>query len=426
LARRGNANASDTLVRLSRRFITGLHVLLALAVASVTIRRMITPEGVVDTDFTVFRTAWWLILHGQGRDLYDASAQTRAQHLLMGDRTFEGGLMAFLNPPHAALAGLPFGWIAEHAGPGVALAAWTSVNILLLLRLDHLVRRLLGAQHGEMRWTMTIALLAFYPVLYTVAVGQFSLLLAVGALELFRALADKRPRAAAVWLMVLSIKPQLLPPLLLLLVLRRYWRTLGWAAVLAAGAAAICAAALGISIWFDYLRNLHALEGFFAKGTPAYMMNLRGALTRLLGPGASPPAIYLAAIGAWIAAMAALAFVLVRRGVAGEPDLRIDFALTLAVALFFNPHLFPQDAVIWVVALTLYISGLRAQGRPWTAFSAFALSWPICFAVSRILDARDDGAADLRLTPLVVAIVIALVWMTWTALRKPLPALSSA
>src|SRR6478672_1995687 len=135
----------DMLVRLGRRFITGLHVLLALVVANSTVGRMIMPEGVIDTDFTVFRTAWWLILHGQGHDLYDVSAQTTAQHLLMGERTFEGGLMAFLNPPHAALAGLPFGWIADRAGPGVALAAWTSLNILLLLRLDHLVRSRLDA-----------------------------------------------------------------------------------------------------------------------------------------------------------------------------------------------------------------------------------------------------------------------------------------
>jgi hypothetical protein len=413
------------LVRLARRSITGLHVVLALVVANGTLRRLITADGAIDTDFTVFRTAWWLILHGQGHDLYDAAAQTRAQHLLMGDRTFEGGLMAFLNPPHAALAGLPFGWIADHLGPSAALTVWTSVNILLLLRLDHLVRNQLGAQKGEMRWTVTVALLAFYPVLYTIGVGQFSLLLAVAAFELFRALEDQRPRAAAVWLMVLSIKPQLLPPLLLLLVVRRHWRTLGWTAALAVVVAAISTGALGISIWLDYLRNLHTLEGFFARGTPAYMMNLRGILTRLAGPGAPATGIYLAAIGAWMVAMAALAFVLVRRGVAGDPDLRADFAATLAVALFFNPHLFPQDAVIWIVALTLYISRLRAEGRQATAFSAFVLSWPICFAMSGALDARDGGA-DLRLTPLLIAVVIALIWITSTALRKPVATVSPA
>jgi hypothetical protein len=335
----------------------------------------------------------------------------------MGGQEFIGGLMAFLNPPHAALAGVPLGWVADHAGAGVAFAIWIGVNVALLLRLDFLIRSLLGARGGERRWMVTFALLAYYPVFYTIGIGQLSLLLAVSVFELFRALEDQRPLIAAVWLIVLSIKPQLLPPLLLLLAWRRNWRALGWAAVFGVGVASICAAALGASIWLDYLRNIRALEQFFAAGTPAYMMNLRGALTRLLGPQTSPAVIYRVAIDAWLAAMVALALVFVRRGVSG--DLRTEFALALAVSLFFNPHLFPQDTVIWIVALGLYIAGLRAGGRSWTLFSVFALSWPICFVVSRALD-LSTGPERLYMTPALLAMVVALGTMTWTALARDL------
>jgi Glycosyltransferase family 87 len=206
---------------------------------------------------------------------------------------------------------------------------------------------------------------------------------------------------------------------LLLLVLREDWRTIGWAAVLAIGVVVICAATLGTSIWFDYVRNLHALEAFFAVGTPAYMMNLRGALTRLLGPSVSPDNIYLAAIGAWIAAMLALAFILIGRGRASNADLPTGFALSLAVSLFFNPHLFPQDAVIWVVALTLYIYCLRARGGQWVLFSAFVLSWPILFTVSRVLDASANATPNFSLTPVVAVLLVAGVSMIWTALHEP-------
>jgi Glycosyltransferase family 87 len=260
---------------------------------------------------------------------------------------------------------------------------------------------------------VTFALLAYYPVFYTIGIGQLSLLLAVSAFELFRALEGRRPLTAAVWLIVLSIKPQLLPPLVLLLALRRHWRTLGWAAALGVGVAAICAALLGASIWLDYLRNVRALEQFFAAGTPAYMMNLRGALTRVLGQQVSPAGVYLVAMAAWMAAMVALALVLIRRGAAGGSDLRTEFGLTLAVALFFNPHLFPQDAVIWIVALSLHIAGLRARRQSPTLFSAFALSWPIWFAVSRALD-LSAGPQRLSLTPAMVVMGVALVWMAWT------------
>jgi hypothetical protein len=404
----------DRLVRLLRRFSIGIHVLLAAGLAVGTIRRMLAPAGIIDTDFTVFHSAWWLILHGQGRSLYDASAQRAAQQLLMGGREFIGGLMAFLNPPHAALAGVPLGWVADHAGAAVAFATWTGVNVVLLLRLDFLIRRLCGARRGELRWVVTLALLAFYPVFYTIGIGQLSLLLAVSVVEVVRALEGQRSLTAAVWLIVLSLKPQLLPPLLLLLALRGYWRTLAWAAILGVGVAAICAAFLGASIWLDYLRNVRALEQFFAAGTPAYMMNLRGALTRVLGQQVSPAAVYQVAVGAWIAAMLALALVLIRR--AGDSrDMPTEFALALAVALFFNPHLFPQDAVIWAVALTLFIAGQRARGRSWMPFSAFALSWPMWFAVTRALD-LSTGPQQLYLTPAIVVMLVALVWMAWQTL----------
>jgi hypothetical protein len=404
----------DRLVRLLRRFSIGMNVLLAAGLAVGTVRRMLAPAGVIDSDFTVFHSAWWLILHGRGRFLYDASAQRAAQQMLMGGQAFVGGLMAFLNPPHAALAGVPLGWVAEHQGAGAAFAIWTGVNVVLLLRLDFLIRSLLDARRGEGRWTVTFALLAYYPVFYTIGIGQLSLLLAVSAFELCRALEGQRPLTAAVWLIVLSIKPQLLPPLLLLLALRGHWRTLGWAAALGVGVAAICAALLGSSIWLDYLRNVRGLEQFFAAGTPAYMMNLRGALTRVLGHRVSPAGVYLAAMAAWIAVMAALALVLIRRGAAGGSDLRTEFGLALAVSLFFNPHLFPQDAVIWVVALSLHIAGLRARRQSPTLFSAFALSWPIWFAVSRALDL--SAGPRLSLTPALVVMGMALLWMAWTAI----------
>jgi glycosyl transferase family 87 len=385
-----------------RRLVTSLHVLLAIGFASSAVYRVLTPDGVIDSDFTVFRSAWWLILHGQGASVYDASTQRAAQHLLMGGREFAGGLMSFLNPPHAALAGVPLGWIADHAGAGVAFALWAIVNVLLLVRLDYLVRNLLGVDRGEPRWMVTFAILAFYPVFYTISIGQLSLLLAVGAIELLRAVERGHAPAAAAWLMVLSIKPQLLPPLVVLLAIRGCWQTLRWAAAFGTVLVVLSTMALGRAIWIDYLDNLHGLEQFFAAGTPVYMMNVRGMLTRLLAPGVSANAIYLASVAAWVAAMVMVAILLVRGRAAGDGDLHADFALTLAVALFFNPHLFPQDTVIWIVVLAACTHTRRERGRRWQPFVAFALSWPLLFTVARSLDA----AAGLSVHPSPVHLVL--------------------
>jgi hypothetical protein len=341
-----------------------------------------------------------------------------AQHLLMGGREFEGGLMAFLNPPHAAIAGAPLGWLADHTSLRLAFLAWCIVNVLLLIRLDYLVRLRIGAEQGETRWMITFALLAFYPVSYTLAVGQLSLLLAVSACELLRALEIERPFAAAVWLAVLSVKPQILPPLILMLAIRGYWRALGWAALIGIGLVLATAAILGPAIWFEYLRNLHALEQFFAAGTPTYMMNLRGALTRALGSNVSPGVVYAICVGAWIVAMAALALLLARRRDHDEAALRTDFAMTLAVALFFSPHLFPQDTVMWVVVLAAYWQSLRSRADDGQWFAAFALCWPLVFAVTLGLE-RAMAAPHLRVTPVTLLMVVALATIGRAATLRP-------
>jgi len=393
--------------RLPRRFVAVLHALLALGFAGGALHRVLSANGIVDSDFTVFRGAWWLILHGRGGALYDAAAQRTAQLTLTNGREFAGGLLAFLNPPHAALAGVPFGWIGEHFGATAAFALWTCANLALLFRLDALVRRILDAPRGEFRWLVTLAILAFYPVFYTVAIGQVSLLLAVASLELLCALEQRRARTAAAWLLVLTIKPQLVPPIIVLLACHAYSPVLILAGGLGAGLAILSAVALGPAIWLEYASQLHSLERFFGAGTPAYMVNLRGALTRVV-PNGSTDAIYAISVAAWLAATAAFAMVLARRRRTGVASLRADFALALGATLFFNPHVFPQDAVIWIVPLTAFTQALRDAQRSWKPFAVFALSWPAAFTIGRLLDGQGMSAAAVLawLLPMLCALAL--------------------
>src|SRR5215470_5622384 len=164
-----------------------VYVGLVIGYALVLVKDLLTPDIITATDFTVFWGAWHQILHGQALSLYDEAAQRAVQQTLMHGGYFEGGLMAFLNPPHAALAGVPFGWLADHAGERVALAVWMVINLALVVRLVRLVHETLGLAGARERWAVTLVLLGFYPVFYTVSVGQVSILLAVAAFELLRA-----------------------------------------------------------------------------------------------------------------------------------------------------------------------------------------------------------------------------------------------
>jgi hypothetical protein len=118
-----------------QRGLIALNAGLAIGFALVGLRTLVTPDAVVASDFTVFWTGWSLILHGPVSGLYDAAAQRVTQQALMGGRYFEGGLMSFLNPPHAALAAVPFGWVADHAGEQASFMLWTCANLIVLAML---------------------------------------------------------------------------------------------------------------------------------------------------------------------------------------------------------------------------------------------------------------------------------------------------
>ncbi len=138
------------------------------------------------------------------------------------------------------------------------------------------------------------------------------------------------------------------------------------------------------------------------------MLNVRGALTRLAGAGNQSP-IDAAAFFIWIAATLLVAFVLSRRRIHGQRDARRAYAFAVAVALLASPHAFIQDTVVWVVPLVLYAAALRDAGGRWQPFAAFALCWPLLFAVARRIDLAGGTVPTLAIDPAVIALVVATV-----------------
>jgi hypothetical protein len=371
------------------RGLLATNVGLAIGFAFIGYRIVAQPDGVVTSDFTVFWTAWTLILHGHASALYDETAQRATQQLLMSGLHFQGGLMAFLNPPHAALVSVPFGWLADHVGERAAFAAWTVGNLALLAVL---VRTLCDEwrviEDRRHQFILGSAVLGFCPVVSALRQGQPSILLAVAVLGLYRAAKAARHWTGGAWLVVLTIKPQLVPIVVIYLAARRNWRLLGCASAILAIVVAITAAALGPTIWFDYVHQVRVLEHFWGSGTPDQMLNVRGALTRMIGLD-EHVRIDAVSEAVWLAAMVLVGVVLVRRRIDKARDTRSAYAFVIAVALLSNPHLFIHDAVIWTVPLVLYAAALCDAAGAWRPFALFALSWPLVFAVAGSLDIKS-------------------------------------
>jgi len=362
------------------RVLILLHIAIAAGFALLWVLQLSDPRKILVTDFTAFFTGWSLILDGRGAELYDVVAQRVAQHAIMGDVRFPGGLLAFLHPPTAAVAGLPLGFLAVRFGEPAAFWAWTAVNLVLLWDLVRQLGRRVAPGAGLRRTLFTTSVLAFFPVFLTLWQGQVALLLAVAFLRLYLATRANRHASAAGWLMVISIKPYLLPiPLALLISFRRY-RTLAFAAAFGAIAVVITAAILGPGIFASYVRGLGSLQAHIGNGTPAKMINLRALVVRLAGEDGWPSSA-MTAFAVSVAAAVALAVFWSRRR-PSEARMANAFASAFAAAIWLSPHLFIHDLALWVVPLSLAATTSPPQSPAAAGYERFAVAWPIALAAT--------------------------------------------
>src|SRR5262249_57484454 len=139
-----------------------------------------------------------------------------------------------------------------------------------------------GADSKPQRWLLALSVAGFYPMFGAIKNGQPSVLLALAVLAVYRADKAARYWAAGAWLAVLTIKPQLVPMVVIYLAARRSWRSLAAGAACTAAAVAITAAALGPSIWIEYARHVRSLDPFSGTRTPQYIVNLPRPLPPLI------------------------------------------------------------------------------------------------------------------------------------------------
>jgi hypothetical protein len=249
-------------------------------------------------DFTAHYTGALLIREGHGAALYDLDLQGRRQRALLSGRHLYDGLLPYLHPPYGALLLSP---LAALPLP-VAFGVWTALNALIWAGFLWDLGRWARPWGGTARALTVSAVAALPGVLFSFLLGAFTVWTMAALWGFYRALRAGREGTASLWLALSSIHPQaVLFPALLLFTIRGWWALsvfLGAMALLVG----ISAWALGPAIWADYLIVLgKAATAFGRQGIdPEAMVNLKGTLTRLLGPGH----------GVWINALSALGLAL--------------------------------------------------------------------------------------------------------------------
>ncbi|MFJ7903068.1 glycosyltransferase 87 family protein [Streptomyces sp. NPDC096198] len=221
-------------------------------------------------DLRVYREASPLLLTG---GLYDYQLHTAPPI----------PVLPFTYPPFAALVFLPLGQLPWT----VAVALWQTLSVAALAVIAYCAARLLPGGHERpphsrvLLWTA--GGLWLEPVRHTLDQGQVNLLLCALALAALALPCSPALRGAGLGLAA-AVK---LTPAVggLYLLATRQWRAAGWALASAAGATALAWAIApreSTRYWFGLVTDTQRIG-------PAWSVrnqSLRGALARLLGPGA--------------------------------------------------------------------------------------------------------------------------------------------
>jgi hypothetical protein len=335
-------------------------------------------------DFIATLTGARIIHDGNGPLLYDLSTQLITQNEIRSIFPYlliaPDAVLPYNHLPFEALAvaplmnfDLPYPVIF---GLWVLLTAVATVLALWIMRTTLPVA-------GQAGVILFLALLTYQPVIRSFILGQNSPLVLLGLCGTYAALRRGWQGWAGLAMLLVALKPQVLPVVLLVLLLQRQWRTLS---VFAVSFLAACVAAIPVlGKWWmsEYARLLLGVANWGDTGAidPAIMYNWRGLVTNALPyvqsyfPDLTEMNLMTPIIGSLtVASIGLLAFGwLTARAkpplvspYENAPSVRYDllWALTGFIAVLSSLHLNPHDLTL--LLFPAWIVGAYALHGPWS------------------------------------------------------------
>ena len=341
------------LPKMRRQFLIAVVAVCAIYAYVFTMFRADVRAG--KPDFVIFHTAGAMARTGQGQYLYDVPHQHAVQRSIVGEVPERAVPLLFNHAPFEAILFAPISGLRfEHA-----YLAWYIVNISLVLLFSWLAVTRLPSL-SKYTAAAGIASAVFYGTLMTMVQGQDSGLLLCLLTGFFLALLTKNDSGAGALLAFATIKPHLvLPELLLLLVLRR------WRALLSfVGELAILLFLSGLVLGFSTVASYPAFLLDFGKGGaaaqlgvyPQVMASLRGLL---LMSGVNARLTSMMVIGSLILSAFGL-FVLAQRA-RSDQSLRLLAGAVVCGSIFFSVHVNPHDLILLLFPIAVALSESRSE-----------------------------------------------------------------
>ena len=332
-----------------------------------------------------------MVREGNGARLYDARAQREVQRRVLEPYVSREELLPFNHPPFEALIlapiiGLPY---------PVLFALWTLGSVVMLAAALTVMSAALPMAR-PLRWAVSLAACSYLPFSQSLLMGQTSAFVLEGLCGTYAALRTGHRGWAGLSLLLVALKPQFLPVVILLLVLQRHWRTLVVFASCSTVATVLVMPILGAAWPLAYLRLL--LSPTQLNNTqihPEVMHNWRGFAVNILGDTASGLVVPVFA-GLSIASLSVMLFAWWRSdaqqhsfeidSMAWPPAHDLLWALTGIVAVLVSPHLMPHDLTLlvlpgWIIVAyaTSGVWSRRVSGISllllWIGYAAYPLGF---------------------------------------------------
>ena len=340
------------------------------------------------TDFLHILTGARVLAEGGGHNLYDIATQRAAQQRVLAPYlTLEGGdllLLPYNHPPYEALLLVPLARLpyeVQYALWCVLLASAVGASLWLLARAVPMP--------GAYRPLALLAACAYPPVHGSLWGGQTSPFLLLGLCAAFAALKRGQDGRGAAGLALLSLKPQLLPVVALLVLLGRRWKALAIYSGLLGILVLALVPVLGVGWPLQYLRFVFAVArlGRQTYMDPAEAPSWRGFAVAMTGSASWPATVLYVALA--LATIGVLLWAWQRSDrptAADAPRFDLLWALVTVVSVLVAPHGVPADQLLLVVPGWIGVAhiatgrwaGLKA--RWWLAlvgiiYAIYALGW---------------------------------------------------
>jgi hypothetical protein len=356
-----------------------------------------TLSGPLGGDFPSFYGAGSIVADGHADRLYDAELQAAAQEDLIGE---DGGFLYFAYPVFVAQAYAPLtlfsyrlAWVIHVMF--MAFVLWAAIR---------LARPLLPTvlRSGDHELAALAVALVTYPILRAVLGGQNTTLTLFLLVAVWRFAADDNDALAGIALAAMLYKPQFGLPLLLLVMLTRRWRIVGWWGAGAAVLYVVSAFSMGLGWVGTWLRQAGDFDDLNIIVNGDLMVSAIGFFRNLIGPEAAAAAVAAGVVIVFVALPTGTSW---WRGGAST----VPVALAAPALVLVAPSALYYDAgLVLVTAAVALAIGVRAATAvtvvvvavSWSQLAAETLGWsPLFFVLLAAWAWSAFGWRSERITP---------------------------